>query len=274
LTQENKPSPPPTEQTEPRPTANAEKVATPEQQRAAHFEAAFQLATATAPADRPRAERAAKALAQRAGVKVHCTQWVADPTAGPAAVQAAWKRFRDGLWKRLKNALGEDLRPGIRVAFLTWLKNGLGVDLPSFFQFTVQNHIRQQTVGDLERLLRAIPVSSPVFAAGIPLRRRLQDELPAGSAARVPVADDGLIWHSLRDTARLAACRYEAFPEIFRAELAQLFRDLEWLQELQESCFAAWLVPGTLILCERPTTVELADGMVKEMTWTPDTTAA
>ena len=39
-----------------------------------------------------------------------------------------------------------------------------------------------------------------------------------------------------------------------------------WIQML-ESCFAAWIVPGTAILCERPETVEIKDGNLVGLAW-------
>jgi len=38
-------------------------------------------------------------------------------------------------------------------------------------------------------------------------------------------------------------------------------------QQLLESCFALWILPGRVILCERPSHVEIKDGKVKNMRW-------
>jgi hypothetical protein len=39
-----------------------------------------------------------------------------------------------------------------------------------------------------------------------------------------------------------------------------------WIATL-ESCFAVWIVPGTVILCERPATVEIKGGRLVGLTW-------
>jgi len=37
--------------------------------------------------------------------------------------------------------------------------------------------------------------------------------------------------------------------------------------EIAASCFALWIVPGMVILCERPATVEVVDGRLVGLTW-------
>jgi len=37
--------------------------------------------------------------------------------------------------------------------------------------------------------------------------------------------------------------------------------------DLRESCFAIWALPGHVILCERPSVVQMQDGCVVDMRW-------
>lgn len=57
----------------------------------------FDLATSTAPADRPKAEAAVRELADIAGVKINRVVWVNSPQEGKAAYDAAWASLRGSL---------------------------------------------------------------------------------------------------------------------------------------------------------------------------------
>jgi hypothetical protein len=130
----------------------------------------FALATNTDPADRPRAEAAARRVAEIGGVKVKVVVWVLSPEEGAKVYGDRWASLRDSLWASLWASCW--------IAFYAFGRDVLGV-------------------------------------------------------------------------------RYEARD----SELLTLYR------EMLESAFAFWVVPGMVILCERPARCEVQDGRLVGIEW-------
>ena len=153
----------------------------------------FAQATSTEPADRPRAEKAARRMTEIAGVKINKVIWCENPV----------DRLRDSL----SDSLWDSLRCSLRDSFRTSLCDSLWASLRAS------------------------------------LRASLSDSL----------------WDSLWDTGWLAY--YSCAVDVLGVEIDDKNRELLDLHnEIAASCFAVWIVPGTAILCERPTEVEIIDG--------------
>ena len=65
----------------------------------------WQQATSTEPADRPRAEAAARRLAEIGGVDVKSVTWVLSPEQGAQEYGDTWDAIRAALGASLRNAL-------------------------------------------------------------------------------------------------------------------------------------------------------------------------
>lgn len=71
---------------------------------------------------------------------------------------------------------------------------------------------------------------------------------------------------SLWDTGWLAYCNHSFAKNI--NEYSNEVRELIQLHnEILESCFAVWFVPGKIILCERPKSVKIKNGNLVGLTW-------
>lgn len=74
------------------------------------------------------------------------------------------------------------------------------------------------------------------------------------------------LWDSLWDTEWVAYYTYAV--EVLGVEIDESTREkLRLHNEIAASCFALWLVPGAVILCERPQSVELRDGKLVGVEW-------
>jgi hypothetical protein len=63
-------------------------------------------------------------------------------------------------------------------------------------------------------------------------------------------------------------CYYVYAREVGGVEYDPKFNALLDLHcEIAASCFALWIVPGAVILCERPAAVEVTDGRLVGITW-------
>jgi hypothetical protein len=67
------------------------------------------------------------------------------------------------------------------------------------------------------------------------------------------------LWDSIRDSRLLAY--YTFAVDVLGIEIDDLAREKLYLHnEIAASCFALWIVPGTVILCERPTSATVDNG--------------
>jgi hypothetical protein len=200
---------------------------TSEQQAAlvAHRQRYFDLATCTDPTDRPKAEAAARALAEIAGVKVGAVVWVNNPEEGKAeydrALASLQASLRDSLRYNLEASLWASLRDSLRYNLEASLQVSLGASL------------------------------------GDSLGASLGDSLWASLRAS--------FWASLQDTDWLACYAFGRTLGIAYDPAQSGKLDL-WIAAL-ESCFAVWIVPGAIILCERPETVKVVRGNLVGITW-------
>ena len=92
-----------------------------QQQKLTEFRAEmFAQATSTAPADRPRAEAAARRMAEIAGVNIQNVVWVPTPEAGAEAAKQAWASLSDSLsdslWASLRASLSDSLWASLRAS--------------------------------------------------------------------------------------------------------------------------------------------------------------
>ena len=145
---------------------------TPEQeaQVVALRERFFAQATSTEPADRARAEAAARRLAEIGGVKINAVVWAKSAQDGQREYEKAWDSLRASLW----DSLGDS----------GW---------------------------------------TAFYAAG-------------------------------RD---VIGVEYDPkYAEILRLH-----------EEIGASCFALWIVPGAVILCERPSKCDVVDGRLVNIEW-------
>jgi hypothetical protein len=223
------------------------KALTPEQEkqlRAARA-AAFRHATATAPADRPRAVAAAQKLARLGGLTRLQVVWVSDPAAGKAAYEAAWAQwlvsFRGALRGRLRAALARSL----------------------------QHSLWNRPQASLERGLRTGGLAADCGNAlwdrlRVKLRNKLEKGFEDGLRDSLKNSLWDSLWDSRWDTGWLAF--YQFCGTLVRPRKKDQ-ENLRPYQELLASCFALWLVPGTIILCERPATATIRRGKVTNLTW-------
>jgi hypothetical protein len=212
---------------------------TTEQQAAlvAHRQRFFEMATCTDLADRPRAEAAARALAEIAGAKVGTIAWVSSPDAGKAQYDRAWA----SLGASLRASLGDSLRASLGAS----LGDSLGASLGDSLGDSLRASLRASLWASLGDSLWA--------SLGDSLWASLWDSL-----------GDSL-WANLRDSSWIALYAFGRDLGVVYDPAEAIKLDL-WIATL-ESCFAIWIVPGTIILCERPATVEIVDGNLVGLTW-------
>jgi hypothetical protein len=74
----------------------------------------------------------------------------------------------------------------------------------------------------------------------------------------------GSLRASLRDTGWLTFYRF--CGELVEHKQEYLEK-LQLYQQLLDSCFACWVLPGKVILCERPSAFEIQDGKLVGITW-------
>jgi hypothetical protein len=190
----------------------------------------WQQAISTEPADRPRAEAAAKRLAEIASIKISDIQWAENPYEGRREYNTSSDLLRD----LLRDSLSASLRVSLRVSLWDLLRGSLPGSLSA----------------SLRRSLRD--------SLWVSLSDSLNDSL------RVSLRDS--LWASLWDAGWL--CMYSYAVEVLGLECSEVHRELLGLRnEIAASCFALWIKPGTIILCERPSAVEVRDGRLVGLTF-------
>jgi hypothetical protein len=102
------------------------------------------------------------------------------------------------------------------------------------------------------------------------LRSSLRDPLwdSLRSSLRDPLWDSlrDPLWDSLRDSGWL--CYYTYVVEMLKIKCDNKTLELLNLHnEIASSCFAIWITPNSIILCDRPTSVTIEDGNVVDMKW-------
>ena len=229
---------------------------TPEQTAkiAEYRERYWQLATSTEPADRPRADAAARRLAEIGGVNVAHVVWVASPADGAAEYGRAWGSLGDSLRDSFGASLRDSLRDSFGDSFGALLRDSLRASLRDSFGALLGASLGASLRDSLRDSLWDSLWASLRDSLRASLRDSLWDSLWASLGA------------SLWDSGWLAYYSYGV--EFLGVSCGDRERELLGLHnEIAASCFALWIVPGMVILCERPATVEVVDGRLVGLTW-------
>jgi hypothetical protein len=202
-----------------------------QQEKLVEFRAkVFSQATSTEPADRVRAEAAARRMAEIAGVVVNKVVWVSTPEQGQAAYSEAWASLSDSLSDSLRDSLWDSLWDSLRVSLRVSLWDSLRVSLWDSLRVSLWVSLWDSLSDSL--------------------RGSLRDSL----------------WDSLRDSPWQAFYTFAAL-HMGVEYVPDAMEKLNLHREIGASCFAMWIVPGTVILCDRPQTVEVVDGKLVSLTW-------
>jgi len=221
----------------------------------------FGFATSTEPADRPKAEAAARRLAEIAGVTIEKVLWVNSPQEGKTGYDESWDSLRVSLQDSLRVSLRYSLWDSLRYSLQDSLQDSLLVGLWDNLWDSLQDSLRDSLWDSLWDSLR--------YSLQDSLRYSLQDGLQDSlwSSLRDSLRDS--LWDSLWDSLRYSG--WIAFYVFVRNQLVSYAPEadekLRLYEQLLESCFAFWIVPGTIILCERPEAVKVEDGKLKGLTW-------
>jgi hypothetical protein len=194
----------------------------------------FAQATSTEPADRARAEAAARRMAEIGGVAVNRVVWVSTPEQGRVAVDAAWASLRASLSASLSDSLWDSLKASLGDRFWASLGDRFWASLGDRFWASL----------------------------GARICPRFWDSL------------GDRFWDSLRDSLSNSIWdspwqAFYTFPALHMGVEypPDALEKLNLHREIGASCFALWLVPGTVILCDRPEAVEIVDGKLISLTW-------
>ena len=190
----------------------------------------FNQATSTERADRERAEVAARRLMGIKGVKINEVFLVDSPQEG----KEKYDLFRGLITDSLRGFFNDSLEASL------W--NSLSGSLSYSFWALLNRLLMESLRNSLWRFLRRS--SSDSFWA---LLR-------------------GSLWDSLWDTGSVAFAIFvinELGVEIGDEEREKL----HLINEILASCFALWIVPGMVILCDRPRSVDVQEGKLVNMEW-------
>ena len=194
----------------------------------------FRQAVSTDPSDRPRAEAAALRLADIGGIKCEKVHWVQDPSEGSTLRSS----LSDSLWASLRSSLSD----------LLW--DSLWASLRSSLSDLLWDSLWDSLSASLSDLLWD----------------SLMDSLSASLSDSLWESLSDSISDSLWDTGLLAY--YSYVVDILGIKIDEKTRELLGLHnEIASSCFAIWIVPGALILCERPEYVDIKYGKVVSIKW-------
>jgi len=237
---------------------------TPEQTAkiAEYRERYFAQATSTKPADRPRADAAARRLAEIGGVNVAHVVWVASPADGAAEYGRAWASLSDSLRGSLRDSLWASLSDSLWGSLWASLSDSLRGSLRDSLWASLRASLR----GSLRDSLRASLSDSLWASLWASLSDSLRDSLSDSLWASLRGSLRDSLRASLSDSGWLAYYSYGV--EFLGVSCGDRERELLGLHnEIAASCFALWIVPGAVILCERPATVEVVDGRLVGLTW-------
>jgi hypothetical protein len=195
-------------------------------------------AISTDRADKPRAEAAAQKLAEIGGVKNPKIIWVSSPDEGDTIC----KSFRNSLSDSLRNSLWNSLSDSLVASLKHPLWNSLIKSLQMSLIDSLWNSLRDSLWNSLWNSLRA----------------SLQNSLNYS------------LWGSFRNSLRDSnwLCFYTYGVEILNIKCNNnALKLLKLHNEIASSCFAMWITPESVILCDRPKSVEVENGNVVDMKW-------
>ena len=201
-----------------------------EQSLRAHRDHWFAIATSTEPADRPRAEEAARELAALGGVTINRVIWVNSPEAGA-------RIYREQMRKSLSDSLRASLSDSLRASLWNSLWNSLWDSLRDSLSASLRDSLCDSLCASLSASLRDSLCAS------------LWDSLCASLRASPLVA-----FYTFGEQ---LGVQYEPDAQCKLALTVQLL----------QSCCVCWIGLGFVVLCERPASVEVQDGKLVGLTW-------
>jgi hypothetical protein len=238
----------------------------------------FDQATSTERADRERAEVAARRLVELGGMKVKEIFWVDSPQEGEEKYdslkgllrESLWDSLVDSLWGSLWDSLKDSLGDSLKNSFLDSLgdslKNSFLDSLRGSLWGSLEGSLKNSLKGALWSSLRDSLRSSLMESLWDSLRCSLRDSL--WDSLWGPPRDSlrGSLWDSLWDTGSVAFITF-LISELGIEVSAEKREKLNLINEILFSCFAIWVVPGTVILCDRPRSVDVQEGKLVNMEW-------
>lgn len=217
-----------------------------------YYKKYWQQTISTERADRERAERAAGRMAEIAGVKVNEIIWVESAEEGRVAYDKAWAlnkdSFDDSTWPPLQALLKNTTLAPRPFSYEKWalIRTLYRDKLEYLFKDPIWNSVRN--------LINNLPghwVSYKVSSGVVGLLWEFFDEA---------------VYNSIRESFRLTYDTYAV--DVLGVNVSEKALELlELRKEITASCFAVWLVPGHIILCDRPKHVEIKDNWLKKITW-------
>jgi hypothetical protein len=234
----------------------------------------FSLATSTKATDRDVAEEAGRRLAETVGVEVSEVYWENSP--GEACsrfnslMDSLMDSLRASLWDSLRDSLMDSLRASLWDSLRDSLMDSLRASLWDSLMDSLRDSLRDSLMDSLRDSLRDSLMDS--------LRDSLMDSLRASLRAslidslRASLIDslrDSLrdsLWDSLWDSSWLAFYTY-CVDELPIEIDNDVIEKLKLYNKVASSCFAMWIVPGALIFCEHPSSVDIQGGKLIGMEW-------
>lgn len=222
----------------------------------------FKQATTTKPANRVKAEKAARKLVKIGGIKIQIVEWVMSSTEGKTAYEKSWNLLTGSLKSSVsksfqnltKDLFTNSLNGLLKKSFWDSLNNTFIVSFRDQFEYSFKD-----LLNDSFAILFSDPSNNPLQGS---LNSLLWDSL---STSTQDLLDESL-WNSLWDTGWLAFNTY--ITKELNMRCSKKHREsLRLHNEIAENCFALWVVPSKIILCERPKTVEIRDGNLVGLTW-------
>jgi hypothetical protein len=198
----------------------------------------FANATKCDPANRERAEKAAIRMSEIAEIKINTIHWVNNPTDA--------RSFSDSISDSLSDSLWDSLWASMFYSLLDSLSDLLWDSLSNLLRDSLRDSLWVSLWASLRDSLRASLSDS--------LRASLRDSLRAS------------LLDSLLDAGWLAL--FSFCIEELKIKIDDSTREKLLLHdEIAASCFALWIVPGKIIICERPKSVEIIDGKLVGIEW-------
>ena len=242
----------------------------------------FNQATSVEPADRCRSEAAGRRLAEIAGVRCESVHWVASPQEGASLWESLRSSLRaslsDSLWASLRSSLWDSLWASLRSSLLAslWdslmdsLSDSLSASLRSSLCDSLLASLRSSLLDSLRALLSALLWDSLMASLSDSLRDLLRDSLRDSLRASLRASLSASLRESIRDslwdTGWLAYYSYAV--EVLGIDIDDQTRELLYLHnEIAASCFVLWVIPGAVILCERPERVDIKEESLVDIKW-------
>jgi len=189
--------------------------------------------------DRAAAE-AATAIIVAPSLKTYEVHWVASPMAGASL----WDSLRDSLWDSLGASLWDSLMSSLWNSLMSSLWNSL--------RSSLWNSLRSSLGASLGASLRDS------------LRSSLSDELSSSLSDELRSSLWNSLWDSLWDSGWVA---YWTCAVRLTSHTGPDVERLHAFADLARHAFALWVLPGHVIICEKPTAVEVRDGKLSDIQW-------